>query len=130
MPQITSDSADIPMVNYANYWLETVAKASKSQTWAWDFITFATKADHVADYLNAANKPTARRAMIANQLTNPDLGVFASQLLTAKSWYKGRDVNVAEESFADLINSILAGQEAEKIIRNTQNKVNQTLWSR
>lgn len=114
-------------VNYANYWVETVAKSSKNADWAWDFIQFAAKQEQVTSYLTSADKPTALRALINDQLEDEDLSVFASQLLTAQSWYKGSDALVAENAFLDLIDAVNAGAVAEDAIKTAQSKVNQTL---
>lgn len=123
VPQI----ADGRTVNYANYWVETVAKSTPSANWAWDFIQFAADADQVGSYLEAANKPTALRSLINAQIEDDDLSVFAGQLLTSKSWYLGGDAAAAETAFLDLIDATIAGNELERSIREAQNKVNQSL---
>jgi multiple sugar transport system substrate-binding protein len=114
-------------VNYANYWLETVAKSSPNTDWAWDFIEFAASTEHVQRYLKAANKPPARRALINTQSEDEDLSAFANQVLTAKSWYKGSDAKVTEEALNTLIEDTLKGEPVENSLKNAQNKVNQTL---
>lgn len=113
-------------VNYANYWFETVSKASKNPDFAWDFIQFETSAEQAPEYLKIARKPTARRALINAQMQDEDLSIFASQLLTAKSWYKGKNAVVAENALLDLINAILAGTDPQQSIQEAENKVNQT----
>ncbi len=123
LPQI----ADSRVVNYANYWVETVAKASENQKWAWDFIQFAASEERVMDYLTAAGKPTARRALINEQIEDEDLNPFVSQLLTAKSWYHGDDASIMEAAFKGLIDDILEGTaEPERAMKDAQNKVLQT----
>ncbi len=123
VPQISEGRT----VNYANYWAETVSKATKNSNWAWDFVQFAAKAENVKGYLDAAKKPTALRALINDERQDNDLAVFAEQLLTAKSWYLGNDASVAEAALLDLIDAAIAGGDTEKLIRDAQNKVNQTL---
>lgn len=123
VPQISEGRT----VNYANFWIETVAKATKNSNWAWDFIQFAAEADQAKGYLEVTNKPTALRSLISEQLQDEDLAVFASQLLTAKSWYKGNDASVAETAFLELIDGTIAGGELETLIRTAQSKVNQTM---
>jgi len=115
------------VVSYANYWVETVAKSSKYKNWAWDFIQFATDKDHVESYLNASKKPTARRALINKQMEDESLSIFASQILTAQSWYQGNDAKAAEKAFLDLISSVLKGEDEERAIKDAENKINQTL---
>ncbi len=132
-PKLSFGIAPVPQisggrtVNYANYWAETVSKATKNANWAWDFLQFAAKADNAKGYLSAAKKPTALRALINDQLQDNDLSVFAGQLLTAKSWYAGNDAAVAEAALLDLIDDASAGGDLERLIRDAQNKVNQTL---
>ncbi len=113
-------------VNYANYWLETVSKSTENANWAWDFVQFAARPEQVRTHLAAVKKPTALRALINEQVDDESLSVFAKQLLTAKTWYRGKDAEVAEEAFLDLIDAALSGAELERSIREAQNKVNQT----
>lgn len=122
-PQISSGRT----VNYANYWVETVSKATKNANWAWDFVQFATEANQVQSYLKIANRPTARRDLINSQIDDEDLNPFVSQLLTAQSWYRGKNIEVVEQAFLDLIDSALTGKIIEDEINLTQSKVNQTL---
>ncbi len=114
-------------VNYANYWIEGVSKSSENIDYAWDFILFASDADNVTSYLEAANKPTALRALITTQLNDEDLGTFADQLLTAKTWYRGVDVDAAEAAMENLIDEMLLGPEKpEEVIDNAASVVAQT----
>ena len=98
-------------VNYANYWVETVSKDSEFTDWAWSFILFAADEENVSLYLNNAQKPTALRSLISDQLDDEDLGAFAEQTLTAESWYKGYDASAMEEAMQDLIDAVLGGTE-------------------
>ncbi|MBT5808626.1 extracellular solute-binding protein [Candidatus Uhrbacteria bacterium] len=123
LPQIAGGKT----VNYANYWVETVSKSSDNTDWAWDFIEYAASEDRVQSYLKEAKKPTALRALINDQLEDDILSIFAGQTLTAESWYRGDDASVAEEAFLDLIDALLDGEEAERAMRDAQNKVNQSL---
>ena len=124
VPQISESKT----VNYANYWLETVSKSNENSDYAWDFIQFAASAEQVGDYLESANKPTALRSLINTQLDDLDLGVFASQILTAEDWYKGDDYSVAEQAVLDFVDTYLAGTEdPNRDLAIAQSKVNQTL---
>lgn len=114
-------------VNYANYWVETVAKDAQYPEWAWDFVQFAADRENVESYLAAAGKPTALRALINNQLNDEDMGTFVEQLLTAKTWYRGTDADAAEEALLDLVDQILVGTgEPEEAIENAAKVVAQT----
>ncbi|MEK7620421.1 MAG: extracellular solute-binding protein [Patescibacteria group bacterium] len=123
LPQIDGGKT----VNYANYWVETVAKSTDAGDWAWDFVQFATEENQVTSYLEAAKKPAALRSLINSQLEDEVLSIFAGQTLTADSWYKGGDASVAEEAMRGLIDAFLSGDEQERALKDAQNKVNQSL---
>lgn len=126
LPQI-SDESQLQQANYANYWIEGVAKSSEFSDSAWDFVLYATDAKQVTSYLETANKPTALRSLITTQIDNEDLGPFAEQLLTAKSWYRGTDVEATEKAMNDLIDTIAAGPEDPvEEISDTASVVRQT----
>ena len=127
LPQISNDPTTSKIVNFANYWVWTVAKSSKNTKWGWDFIQLAAKKDNVKNYLTTSTKPTALRGLINDQLTNADLEIFANQLLTAESWYHGKDAGVVESTLVNLIDNTLAGtNEPRVLLREAQNKINQT----
>jgi multiple sugar transport system substrate-binding protein len=124
MPQIEGGQE----VNFANYWVETVSKKTKNSNEAWDFLQFAAKADNVQKFLTKTKKPTALRSLIANQIEDLDLSVFASQILTGKSWYRGVDAPAAEKIFEDMIEQIVAGAQTPKEgISWAQGRVSQTM---
>jgi multiple sugar transport system substrate-binding protein len=123
LPQISGSRE----VNYGNYWLETVSKTTKSSDYAWDFLLYAADPDHVGTYLAEAKKPTALRSLISSQLEDETLGVFASQLLTAKSWYKGKDADAMEKAFKDLSNGVLLETgKPEDVLSQAARVVSQT----
>lgn len=107
LPQI-SIADDVQQVNFANYWAEGVSRDSEHTDYAWSFILYATDADNVSSYLAEAGKPTALRDLIAGQLEDEDIGVFAEELLTAQTWYRGTDVDATEAAMNQLIDDILA----------------------
>jgi len=125
LPQIEGNSQEI---NFANYWTEAVSSKSKYTDEAWDFIQFAARAEQVKSYLTKAKKPTALRSLINEQIDDMDIGVFAEQVLTAKSWYKGKDANAAEEIMKEMIDSMVAGQDKiETIIKLGASRIEQTI---
>jgi len=65
----------------------------------------------VKSYLAAVKKPSALRSLVAQESRDPKLGVFASQLLTAKSWYQGEDAPAAEKIMQELINTAVENQQ-------------------
>jgi len=124
MPQISE-----PSINFANYWVETVAKKSLHPNEAWSFINFiTTNADSNKKFLEKSRQPAALRSLISSQTDDQELSAFVNQLLTAKSWYKGRDENAMEDIFKTMINDNLAGlQKSVEIINLGAQRVNQTL---
>lgn len=128
LPQV---NAEQKKVNIANYWVETVSKKTKHPDEAWDFVQFATSAARVESYLNKTNKPTALRALVEKQQNNPELEAFASQLLTAKSWYRGRDAGIMEEAMADMVTGVLGVDDPakfESVINLAIQRINQTIY--
>lgn len=124
LPQIKGN----PQVNFANYWVETVSKKSQHIPEAWDFVQFAVSADNVKSYLDKTKKPTALRSLVTGQSEDFDIGVFAQQVLTAKSWYKGKDANAAEALMGKMIDEAVNNQSnIESAIKNGADKIQQTV---
>jgi multiple sugar transport system substrate-binding protein len=114
-------------VNYANYWVEGVSKRTKYPDLAWDFVQFAANAERAKTYLAKIAKPTALRALVNSQLNDADLAVFASQVLTARSWYKGQNVAATEAAFNEMIDSTLEGADPAKAVNLAAQTVAQTV---
>ncbi|OGL70507.1 hypothetical protein A3B32_02200 [Candidatus Uhrbacteria bacterium RIFCSPLOWO2_01_FULL_53_9] len=131
--KINYDIAPVPQlgssrVDYANYWIHTVSKKSKSPDWAWDFVLYAADKEQVMSYLNAAQKPTALRALILEQLDDAQLGVFADQVLTAQDWYNGSNAIAAENAIVQMIDAVVEGDVLiEEALPIAEQQVNQTL---
>lgn len=124
-PQIENSSKP---VNFANYWVETVSFKSKESDAAWDFIQFAAKEENVKSYLEATKKPTALRSLVNEQTEDPEIGVFASQVLTAKSWYRGYDFEGAEQMLGEMIDNVASSSEKMiDILNSGASKVQQTI---
>lgn len=104
MPQISPDG---PVINYANYWGLTVSKNTASPKVAWDFVLFA--ASRSEDYLASTRRPAAQLALIEKQKNDLEVGVFATQNLTAKSWYQA-DNNAIDSIFARAIEAVVRGE--------------------
>ncbi len=124
LPQISGNKE----VNFANYWVEVVSKKTTHPNEAWDFVQFAADADMAQKYLDKTKKPTALRSLIQKQSEDIDLFPFVSQVLTAKSWYHGKNALEAEQAIKSMITSVIYGAKtaAEAINLGVQ-KVNQTL---
>lgn len=115
-------------VNLANYWLYSVSKKTAYANEAWDLVQFMTKSDQAQTYLTKTKKPTALRSLVNSQLEDLDLSVFAAQVTSARSWYRGSDASAAETAFTAMIDQMLAGEtDPKRIVELGAAKVNQTV---
>lgn len=103
LPQLNVSSS----VNVANYWLESVVRKSKHQNEAWDFIRFLSAPDNIKAYSVASGEPSPLRVHVAAEKDDPILGPFAQQILTAKNWYHGRDIEAANAAMQNLLTRYL-----------------------
>lgn len=94
-PNLNFDVAPVPQysyesnsVNFANYFGEVVSKQSPNADTAWDFLHFITTKDALDKYYAKSKVPSSRRDLIALQIQDLEIGVFANANLTAKSFYK------------------------------------------
>jgi multiple sugar transport system substrate-binding protein len=133
-PKLNLGIAKLPQVsetaerNVANYWVWTVAKKAKDTDTAWHFLNFLTKPESSKLVLDAIKRPAARKAQLAPQLDDEQLSVFASQVLTATSWYKGNDPNAVGEAFRQLISDALNPRvELQVAMRNAVARIAQTI---
>ena len=125
LPQIENSAQK---TNIANYWIETVSKKSKFKNEAWDFVQFATNADQVKSYLDKTKKPTALRGLVQSQADDIEVGVFADQVLTAKTWYKGSDVLTAENVLNEMVDEVKKnGEKIAEIVSRASLKIKKTI---
>ncbi len=125
LPQIEGN----PEVNYANYWLWTVSKKSTETETAWNFINYLTKEENEKQFLDRAGRPPAHRSLITEYLDDEDMGVFASQILTSDSWYRGYDPETTDQAMMSLVDDLKKADEKDwpKVLQTAQQKVDQTL---
>lgn len=122
VPQLPGANA-----NVASYWVETVSSRTGNANEAWDFLLYATQAEHVKSYLAKTGKPTALRALVNDQKASDQLGPFASQLLTAQTWYFGYDVDTAEAVLRELIGAMLVvGDNPTPVLNQAASRLEQT----
>jgi multiple sugar transport system substrate-binding protein len=126
MPQIEGNSRKI---NYGNYWLEAVSKKTEHVQEAWDFIHFATtNPENAKIYLENTGNLTALRSLVNEQVDDPDTGVFAEQILTTQTWYKGESPLAAEKAIKEMIEKANNGeQELIDVLSQGANRVQQTI---
>ena len=124
LPQIEYN----PTVNFANYWVEAASNKGKYIDEAWDFIQFIAKQDQAKSYLDKTGKPTALRGLVEEQIESEEVGIFADQLLTSKSWYKGNNANAAEVIMIEMIEKVNSGgDKIDNIISSGAKKAQQTI---
>jgi len=126
LPQI--EGVDTP-INFANYWVEVVSKKSQHTNEAWDFVQFLASADQVTSYLEKTNKPAALRSLISKQTSDDNIGVFANQTLTSKSWYKGKNATLMENFIAQMIDEALSKttEETMSVMNLYASRIQQTV---
>lgn len=102
LPQISGR----PQKNVANYWFWTVSKRSKQQAHAWNFLNYLAKREQQEKISVKTKRPSPRRDVLAEQLRDESIGVFASQVLTSQTWYQGRDPRTMEQAFMTLMDRV------------------------
>jgi multiple sugar transport system substrate-binding protein len=123
LPQIEGN----PVKNVANYWYWAVSRKSKNQDVAWRFLNSLTGEDVARGVLETSNRPAARKSLLGSQLENEQVGVFASQVLTAVSWYKGKDPDAMEAALQQLIEDVRTGaRDVQRAVNFAANQVGQT----
>ena len=120
MPQVSSTD----LKNFANYWGVGVSTNSKFSNEAWKFVAYLTSKEGAQSYLSETLRPSARRDLIEFQRSDLDLGVFAVQALSARSWYQ-IDNTAIETIFADMIDDVNFRRSSVKdSIENAESRVN------
>ena len=129
-PNLQFDIAEIPQpnlqdpkVNFASYFGEVVHKNSKYQNAAWELIRIATSKEVLAKYYKGKRVPSSRFDLADTQVTDADVGIFATSGLTAKSFYRPDQLKV-DRSFGETIDDIvLRGRSYEDAMRLLEQKV-------
>lgn len=133
-PDLNFDITAIPQtdpnadVNYANYWVETVAANTEypDETWA---VVQAITSDEtiVKSYLETSQKPAALKTLLDEQADDFVLSIFGDQTLTAQSWYAGKKPNEVEDLFDEMVTIVNEGRLAPEIaVKNTADQVSLT----
>ncbi len=102
-PQIDPAAAK---VNFANYWAEAVAKQGKNQQAAWQFLRFISLPAVLPKYAEVVKTVSPRVALVEQQIADPEIGVFAENALSARSFYKP-DSDAVENIFAQMIGDVI-----------------------
>ena len=115
------DIAPLPQVknavfhkNYPDYWGLGVYKNSKNKDAAWQFLKFLAQPDISRYYLNTTKKPAAQKSLVVEQQSDPRLGVFATQGLTAFFWTQ-LDESVVKQVFREMIEAQLTSDQPSSL---------------
>jgi len=121
MPQFDVE----PPINYSDYWGLAVSAQSANKVAAWNFIASAAANPKISEvYLKANGKPPALRSLIDKYKNDPNLGVFAKQALTAKSWSQS-DNNSIKQILSDMIESVVSGKlSSDKAMGQAISRIN------
>lgn len=120
MPQFDVNNA----VNYAKYWSLAVSAKSANQAAAWDFVNYVTTDPTITqNYAAASKRPPALSTLVAQYESDPVLGPYARQALTARSWSQP-DPDAVSSIFNDMIQSELKGTlTTNQVLSAAQNSV-------
>ena len=123
MPQIAGSAVENHS-NFAAYWPYAVSNSSTAPTAAWRFVRFVTSQSQ-ADAINTAHTtPPALRSSVIESQRDPELGVFADQALTAKSWSRP-DIAAADSIFNQAIDDVVTGAStAKEALRRAEDQLN------
>ncbi|MFC1598261.1 ABC transporter substrate-binding protein [Patescibacteria group bacterium] len=124
IPQIDTGNP----VNYANYMVEAVHIGSANPEHAWNFINFTAGQEQNSIFLQATGRTPALKALIGEKQQDSEVGIFAQQALTAKSWYHGVDPDAAMLAFQEMINEAVAKSATlQEIVNLAERKVSITM---
>lgn len=115
--------SELDAKNYANYFAVGASNQSKNKAAAWRFLNFLASKDGSMAYVSKTNRPSARRDIIDLQRNDPQLGVFAVQALSAKSWFQV-DNNAIDHIFADMVDDVNLGRASVRsALRAAESKI-------
>ncbi len=124
LPQIEGN----PVKNLANYWAWTVSKKAKNPAVAWNLVNYLGQPEQNKQILDRMKRPAVRKSMLKDQLEDESIGVFASQVLTATTWYRGKDPQTMENAFTEMIEQTLLGVPMGTTMKQAIEKISQTMY--
>lgn len=115
-------------VNYANYWGFAVSRQSSWGAAGWDFVRYATTdSNALFNYLSMSGHPPALRSLIGANTNDLEMGVFARQALTARSWAVPDEEKVRQILSNAIENAITGRLTPDFALSQAQEQVNYLL---
>lgn len=93
---------------------------------AWNFLESITNPANVPTYIQLTGRLPAVRSLLNLQKDDPNLGIYAKQLLTAKTWYHGKDGPAVDQYLKQLIT---AGLEEKSDLQELLERANKQIQS-
>lgn len=128
VPQLAKDVPSAPSVNWASYWANSVWIKSKSPLDSWKFINYLSEKSSI-EKLNQEDVSSGKIGIISPRIdmadkfsSDPYLGAFYSQALTAKSWYLTSNTYDGSTGINSRISSIYSQAINAILIDNKQPK--------
>ncbi len=122
MPQADNATA---AVNYAKYNGLAVNKNSANALAAWQFVIgLTTNATDENIYTSDTGAPPALRSVIAADMTDPVMSVFASQALTAKSWYESNSAKISDAVDTAITQVLDGSADSTTALSEAQSQIN------
>lgn len=91
----------------ASYWGYTVSRQSRQGRLAWELVvSAATEGRGLATYLASVPRPPASPLFVDSYRENPDLSVFARQILIAGAWPMPHQ-ELTTQIFSDVVTTVL-----------------------
>jgi ABC-type glycerol-3-phosphate transport system substrate-binding protein len=115
-------------INIPEYEVGMVAKSSaKRNTQAWNFLQFMSQSGNAQSYLQATGKLSPLKKVLSTQTGDDTKKVFASQLLTARTWYHGKKAIDVERFLQTMITSLETGADPKEALRIAATQIEATL---
>lgn len=126
LPQLNSTNP----LNYSQYVAELVSSNSKNQELAWDFLAYASSYDEMSKYAKVTGRVASRPDLAYTQESDPVLGPFAKQVVSATDWHQGYDANASEQAIRDAISTVQIGYDPAIALRLAAPKVTTEIQKR
>lgn len=124
----TNSERFIDMAKYDVLMVSKSSATAKRSTQAWNYVEFISQPGNVGSYMQLTSRLPAVTSLLAPFENNADLSVFAKQLLTAKTWYRGTDGVAVDGYLTQLLNAGLEGKtDLIELLNRANTQIQSTL---